>query len=473
MADYYPLIARAIASLGPDSTPALRSEMYERATNALINQLRSLEPPMAEADIERERVALEAAVRQVEQEARKAAEPPPPPPAPSPPPPPPPPQSFAPPRQPERTVEPPPPSPPPPSRAERHPEPRDVPREPDPFDDDRSSRQPAEPVRYEPAEAAPGEPFFDELPAEPDFAPQEPPQPRHPQAPRPEVKDRSWIRGAVVAGGIAVVVAITAYAAWRLRDKASNYSRVATQTEQQQKYTDRIGENGPVEGDTAPAPNPPPPQPEAAQAPAAPAQPAPAPQPQLVPAAPPPSGGIGVFQRAALIEEPTEPGGQPRATSGKVSWQLETVPGGEGGVVDNAVHASVDLGDAGLKADLMLRKNRDPALPASHTLEVRFTTTDKSANGKVRDMTVPEMRTEEGQRGTPLAGLPVPVMENLVLVGLSNLPADVERNIDLLKTRNWMSMVLRYANGKRALLVFEKGAPGDRVLQDALQAWKQ
>lgn len=464
MADYYPLISRAVASLGPDSTPELRAEMYERATHALIGQLRSLDPPMDAEDIERERMALEAAVERVEQEvSAPRSAPPPPPPQPRP--------VAAPPRR-----EP----PPPPAR----PAPAPAPMAPAP------ARAEAEEPSWDQADDVPGEaayqqegagPFHDEGPktieeVEALLAP-DPPQPRHPQAPRPEVQDRGWVRGAVVAGGIAVVVAVTAYAAWRLRDKASTYQRSAEVTEQQQKFTDRIGENGPETGPQA-APSPPAATAPPARAPATsaadPAAPATqAPAPTLVPAAPPPPGGIGVFQRAGLIEEPSEPNGQPKATSGKVTWKLETVPGGEGGVVDNAVHATVDLSDAGLTADLILRKNRDQALPASHTLEVRFATTDKSTNGKIRDMSVPEMRTEEGQRGTPLSGLPVPVMENLVLVGLSSLPADVERNLDLLKSRNWMMVALRYANGKRAILVFEKGAPGDRVLQDAMQAWKQ
>jgi hypothetical protein len=458
MADYYPLIARAVASLGPDSTPELRAEMYERATHALIGQLRSLDPPMDGEDIERERMALEAAVRRVEQEVS----------APSPAPPPP--RTEAPP-PPRREAQAPPPPPPPPARpassktgaapvaaraAFRESEDQDD----KSFEDGYETEEPGV------GDDGSGPEGFEDLIAA------EPPQPRHPQAPRPEVEDRSWVRGAVVLGGIAVVVAFTAYAAWRLRDKASTYQRTADVTEQQQKYTDRIGENGPEAGPaTAPpatttAPD------ETSAGSSVPAVPA-AQAPTLVPAAPPPPGGIGVFQRAGLIEEPSEPNGQPKATSGKVTWKLETVPGGEGGLVDNAVHATVELAEAGLTADLMLRKNRDQALPASHTLEVRFTTTDKSTNGKIRDMSVPEMRTEEGQRGSPLSGLPVPVMENLVLVGLSSLPADVERNLDLLKSRNWMMVGLRYANGKRAVLVFEKGSPGDRVLQDALQAWKQ
>ncbi len=68
MADYYPLIARAVAGL-ENSTGEARRAMYERARSALIAQLRSVEPALSESDITRERLALEEAVRKVESEA--------------------------------------------------------------------------------------------------------------------------------------------------------------------------------------------------------------------------------------------------------------------------------------------------------------------------------------------------------------------------------------------------------------------
>src|ERR1700733_5398478 len=72
MADYHPLIARAVDGLGP-STGEARRALYERARAALVAQLRSIEPPLSEADITRERLALEDAIRKVEAEtARKA-----------------------------------------------------------------------------------------------------------------------------------------------------------------------------------------------------------------------------------------------------------------------------------------------------------------------------------------------------------------------------------------------------------------
>jgi hypothetical protein len=72
MADYHPLIARAVDGLGTSSGEARRA-LYERARAALVSQLRSIDPPLSEADITRERLALEDAIRKVEAETVRRA----------------------------------------------------------------------------------------------------------------------------------------------------------------------------------------------------------------------------------------------------------------------------------------------------------------------------------------------------------------------------------------------------------------
>src|SRR5580692_1677583 len=73
MADYYPLIARAIAGLDPSAPGESRRALYERARAALITQLRGVQPPLSESEITRERLSLEEAVRKVESEAAQRA----------------------------------------------------------------------------------------------------------------------------------------------------------------------------------------------------------------------------------------------------------------------------------------------------------------------------------------------------------------------------------------------------------------
>ncbi|MGH6769411.1 MAG: hypothetical protein ACRECO_10385 [Xanthobacteraceae bacterium] len=70
MADYYPLIARAVAGLEKNTGDARRA-LYERARTALVAQLRGVTPALSENDVTRERLALEESIRKVEAEAAR------------------------------------------------------------------------------------------------------------------------------------------------------------------------------------------------------------------------------------------------------------------------------------------------------------------------------------------------------------------------------------------------------------------
>ncbi len=66
MADYHSLLMRAVANLPNAGTPATRAAIYGRARKALLEQLRSLRPPLPESDIAREETALDAAIAEIE-----------------------------------------------------------------------------------------------------------------------------------------------------------------------------------------------------------------------------------------------------------------------------------------------------------------------------------------------------------------------------------------------------------------------
>jgi hypothetical protein len=83
------------------------------------------------------------------------------------------------------------------------------------------------------------------------------------------------------------------------------------------------------------------------------------------------------------------------------------------------------------------------------------------------------MRPEETIRGVSVAGLPVPVKENVFLIGLSDLKGDIDRNAELLLRRNWMELPIRFASGQKAALLFDKGVSGERVFLDAFRQWGQ
>lgn len=441
MADYYPLLARALEAL-PDRSPDLRHTVYERARAALIGQLRSLDPPLSEADIEAERVSLDRAIARLEIE--HGGEP-----APT-----------------EPTQAAPEPAPPPPPEAPTLP---DLPRAAPPAPVAESLPEPA-PTHHADTLPEAGPPVELKLP---------PTRPRQtepteesggaeagaaPQRPRLDVvapkRDRSrLVRNGIVAAVLAAVVGAIAVTAWSLRDNpaalptgfAENGPNRPAEP-QDSKFADRVG------GERAP---------QAAPAPAAPPAAA---APQGSPPRPSPTPDIAVAQRGTLYEENGGQGNAPKAIQARVVWRLDAVNAGQGQPLQTVVRGTVDVPDAGLSLAMVLRRNTDATLPASHILELTFTSTDP--NRTVRDVGLIQFKDDESGRGSPVSGLPVPVRDNLFLIGLSNLKADIDRNTDLLLKRNWIDLPIRYANGNRAILTFEKGNAGEKVLREAFEQWQ-
>lgn len=73
MADYYPLLAKAVGAAGPG--PEARQAVFARARSALVTQLNDLDPPLSPAEIGRELRDLDDAVRRIEAESAAEAQP--------------------------------------------------------------------------------------------------------------------------------------------------------------------------------------------------------------------------------------------------------------------------------------------------------------------------------------------------------------------------------------------------------------
>ncbi len=68
MADYYSIIADAISRRG--NNDETRRRIYERARRALQERLRTLDPPISEALVANEQVALDTAICRLEANLR-------------------------------------------------------------------------------------------------------------------------------------------------------------------------------------------------------------------------------------------------------------------------------------------------------------------------------------------------------------------------------------------------------------------
>ncbi|KFG70079.1 hypothetical protein [Microvirga sp. BSC39] len=399
MADYYPLIARAVEGL-PEQNPDTRHAVYERARTALIAQLRSLNPPLSEAEIQQESRSLDEAIARVEADHAPPAG----------------------------------------------------------FDVDHSSaRLSDEPPVRPGSESSRGaasvhglrapapQPAQDEEIEEP-YAEPAMARPKIDSRPHPAMQNKGRGRTIVFGSVLALVIAAIAAFAFLWRDRPEDLAPETPVAEAPATppADSKIGER--VGGGQAPPP-------------------AATPNPAL-------RQETGVAQRAVFYEEDPANPSAPKAQVGRVTWRLEDVNPGQGQPLERAVIANVDIPDAGLTMRMVLRRNLDTTLPASHTVELTFTTRASDTNRVIRDVGLLQFKSEEAARGTPVAGLPVPVRENLFLIGLSNLQADVARNTQLFVRRNWIDLPVRMASGQRAILSFEKGGSGEQIINDAFSQWQ-
>ena len=168
-------------------------------------------------------------------------------------------------------------------------------------------------------------------------------------------------------------------------------------------------------------------------------------------------------------EDPNNPQGARYV--GSAIWRTETVSPGPGLAPELAVRADVDIPERHMRMTWSLRRNTDKALPASHTIEIQFTLPADFPEGGIGNVPGVLMKSDESGRGTPLAGLAVKVTNGYFLVGLSAVEIDVQRNIEMLKQRDWIDIPLVYTSGKRAILSVEKGTPGQRAFEEAFRAW--
>ena len=182
-------------------------------------------------------------------------------------------------------------------------------------------------------------------------------------------------------------------------------------------------------------------------------------------------GGAGppVATRAVLYEEDAT--SQGARFVGSALWRLETAPAAAVAPADVGVRADVDVPERRLKLKLVMRRNTDRSLPASHLIELNFTLPADFPHGKVTSVPGILMKQAEQTRGAPLAGLAVRIHDASYLIGLSNADADVAKNEPLLKDRSWIDLPIVFSDGKRAIIAIEKGAAGERAFQQAFQTW--
>jgi RNA polymerase sigma factor (sigma-70 family) len=165
---------------------------------------------------------------------------------------------------------------------------------------------------------------------------------------------------------------------------------------------------------------------------------APSPETKSSETAAPPAVDPAVAQRAVLYEENPGGGQQFQNFVGTAVWKTETVTLGAGRAPDLGLRIDVEIPDRHMSAVIKLRRNVDPSFPASHTIEVQFSTPNDPFGG-VTDMRGMRAKSTETAQGTPLAAVVQKVKEGYFLLALPNIEED--SNLNMLRDRDWLDVL--------------------------------
>ena len=161
---------------------------------------------------------------------------------------------------------------------------------------------------------------------------------------------------------------------------------------------------------------------------------------------------------------------KPAISVGTAVWSVVPAPPGQPAGI--GVKAEIDIPDLKLHASMIMRKNFDSSLPASHTIDLRVTFDPGSPIKGVKDIALPLMRRDDPPATDALTGVRVKISDNYFLVGLNRNEADVAHNTQEIAERSWFDFPMQLNDDRIAKLTFEKGADGEKIVAQALAAWK-
>ena len=132
------------------------------------------------------------------------------------------------------------------------------------------------------------------------------------------------------------------------------------------------------------------------------------------------------------------------------------------------VRADIAIPERHMTITWSLRRNTDKALPASHTIELMFNLPPDFPGGGIANVPGILMKDSEGVRGMPLAGLAVNVTTGFFLIGLNAAEQEMQRNMQLLKEREWFDILARVQQPAPGHSHHRKGAAGRPCVQGSV-----
>jgi hypothetical protein len=169
-----------------------------------------------------------------------------------------------------------------------------------------------------------------------------------------------------------------------------------------------------------------------------------------------------------------------KRSAGTVAWRAEQVKTSDNRD-DLAIRADVDIPGQNLKMTMLLRRNLDPSVRASHLIELTFAVPPDFIDGGIGNVFFMFLGPNEMSAvGDGLLGITFKTsVDGQYVEALSDGPGDICHNLTALNDNLWLAVYINGAKPHRRPAVsdqslwFSKGEAGQRAFDAVFGAWEK
>jgi hypothetical protein len=143
-----------------------------------------------------------------------------------------------------------------------------------------------------------------------------------------------------------------------------------------------------------------------------------------------------------------------------------------GGKPDMVVTLDAEIPDPHVTLAMTLSRVGDSG-GMSHLLELRFAKPEELPFGGIARVSNISMKTAETDAGESLVGTSINIAPGQFMFGLLGVEDVVKQNVQRLRTQSWLEFTIIFGNGAAYTLSIEKGASGQKAIDEALAKWGQ
>jgi hypothetical protein len=137
------------------------------------------------------------------------------------------------------------------------------------------------------------------------------------------------------------------------------------------------------------------------------------------------------------------------------------------------VTLDAEIPDPHVVLTMTLSRVGDAGAGMSHLLELQFAKPEELPFGGISRVSNIALKGSETGISESLVGTSINIAPGRFMYGLLGVADVVKQNVESLRTQKWLEFALIFGNGTAYTLTVEKGATGERAINDALAKWGQ